>query len=157
MTTDFVITFNEGLNSFDEARTIKYAKDLQSQRTLEKLEIERCYWAKRNVNWAIVTENEISRTLAQNIRILHKHLAIEDRIALPKATIQEAVAIMTSEVMKNTCSLSLIALECDERLNLQPGTCLTIAYHLLATRQWKIDMHTPIQPGNKLNLLNEKG
>lgn len=155
MTTDFVLTISEGINTYDQARTLKYAKDLESQRTLEKLEIERRYWARRNIDWAIVTEHEISRVLAQNILILHKHLTIEDRVALPEATIREAAAMLTSDVLQSTCSLSKIALECDEQLRLQPGTCLTIAYHLMATRQWKIDMFAPIQPGNRLILLNE--
>lgn len=155
MTTDFVLTISEGLNHFDRARTIKYAQDLQSQRTLEKLEIERRYWAKRNIDWAIVTEREISRIFAQNVRLLHKHLRIEDRVALPETTLRKAAMMMTSETLQSTYSLSYIALACDERLHLQPGTCLTVAYHLLATRQWKIDMSVPIQPGNRLILLNE--
>jgi hypothetical protein len=155
MTTDFVLTITKGLNSFDRARTIKYAQDLQSQRTLEKLEIERRYWARRNIDWAIVTEREISRVFAQNVRLLHKHLTIEDRIALPVTTIQEAATLLTSDVTHSCNSLSSIALECDERLHLQKGSCLTIAYHLLATRQWKIDMSVPIQPGNRLILLSE--
>jgi hypothetical protein len=155
MTTDFVITISKGLESFDRARTIKYAEDLQSRRTLEKLEIERRYWARRNIDWAIVTEREISPVLAQNIRILHKHLTIEDRVALPDTAIREVAAILNSEVIQSTNSLSSVALECDERLCLQPGTCLTIAYYLLATRQWKIDMFTPIQPGNRLIFSNE--
>jgi len=155
MTTDFVLTISEGLNMYDQARTLKYAKDLESQRTLEKLEIERRYWARRNIDWAIVTEHEISRALARNIQKFHKHLTIEDRVALPETTIQEIAAVLTSEVMQSNHPLSQIALECDEQLLLQPGTCLTIAYHLMATRQWKIDMFTPIQPGNRLVLLNE--
>jgi hypothetical protein len=122
---------------------------------VSKLEIERRYWARRNIDRAIVTEHEISRVLARNVQKLHKHLTIEDRVALPEAIIQEATAMMTSEVLQSTCSLSYIALECDERLGLQPGTSLTIAYYLMATRQWKTDMSTPIQPGNRLILLSE--
>jgi TnsA-like endonuclease N terminal/TnsA endonuclease C terminal len=154
MTTDFVVTISKGLESFDRARTVKYAGDLQSQRTLEKLEIERRYWARRNIDWAIVTEQEISPVLAQNIRILHKHLTIEDRVDLPEATIREVAAVLTSEVMQSTYPLSSVALECDQQLCLPPGTCLTIAYHLLATRQWKVDMFTPIRPGNRLIFSN---
>lgn len=155
MTTDFIITLSEGLNSYDRARTIKSSNDLQSQRTLEKLEIERQYWARRNINWAIVTEREISHVLAENVRLVHKYLTIKDRLLLHETLLQEAIAMMTHEVKQSSCSLSHIALECDERLHLQPGDCLTIAYHLLATRQWKIDMFTPIQPGNRLILLDE--
>jgi TnsA-like endonuclease N terminal/TnsA endonuclease C terminal len=155
MTTDFVLTISEGLNTYEQARTLKLAKDLESERTLEKLEIERRYWMRRNIDWAIVTEHEVSHILARNIQKLHKRLKIEDRVALPDATIQEAAAMMTSEVLQSTCSLSHIALECDKRLRLRPGTCLTIAYYLMATRQWKVDMYTPIQPGNRLILLND--
>ncbi len=93
--------------------------------------------------------------IARNIQKLHKHLTIEDRVALPKATIREAAAVLTSEVMQSTYPLNYVALEIDERLHLQPGTCLTIAYYLMATRQWKIDMFESIQPGNRLILLNE--
>jgi hypothetical protein len=155
MTTDFVLTISEGLNTYDQARTLKYAKDLEKQRILEKLEIERRYWARRDIDWAIVTEHEISRVLARNVQMLHKRLTIDDRVAIPDAAIREVAAMITSEVQQSKCSLSSIALECDERLRLEPGTCLTIAYYLLATRQWKIDMFTPIQPGNRLILLNE--
>jgi TnsA endonuclease N terminal/TnsA endonuclease C terminal len=155
MTTDFVLTIAEGLNGLDQARTIKYAQDLESQRTLEKLEIERRYWAKRNIDWGIVTEREIPRTLAQNVRLLHKYFTIEDRVLLPETVLGEAIAMMTTEIGGGTQTLCQMTLSCDERLHLQPGTCLTIAYHLLATRQWKIDMSSPIQPGSKLVLLNE--
>ena len=40
LTTDFVITVVDGEQSRDIARTIKYAKDLEDIRTIEKLEIE---------------------------------------------------------------------------------------------------------------------
>lgn len=155
MTTDFVLTLSEGLNWFDQARTLKYTQDLQSQRTLEKLEIERRYWARRDIGWAIVTEREIPHILAQNVRLLHKHLILEDRVSIPSAVLQEAITMMTSEIRGCRYSLCSLALACDARLHLRPGTCLTIAYHLLATRQWKIDMFTPIQPGNRLILLDE--
>ncbi|MBD2081985.1 TnsA endonuclease N-terminal domain-containing protein [Leptolyngbya sp. FACHB-17] len=38
---------------YAQKRAIKCAKDLQSQGTLEKLEIERCYWQRQDVGWAI--------------------------------------------------------------------------------------------------------
>jgi hypothetical protein len=155
MTTDFVITVQTGLDSIDQARTVKYAHDLESPRTLEKLEIERRYWAKRNIDWKIVTEREVSRVLAHNVQLIHNYLTIEDRLSLSQATINTVAETMTTEVMGSRDSLSTIALACDEHFKFDPGTCLTIAYHLLATRQWKIDMLTPLHPGNRLLLLNE--
>jgi TnsA endonuclease N terminal/TnsA endonuclease C terminal len=155
MTTDFVITVQIGLESIDQARTVKYAQDLESPRTLEKFEIERRYWARRNIDWKIVTEREISRVLARNVQFIHRYLTIEDRLSLPQTLIHEVAAAMTTEVMRGRDSLSTIALVCDEHFKFDPGTCLTIAYHLLATRQWEIDMHTPLDPGKRLLLLNK--
>jgi hypothetical protein len=43
LTTDFVITLVNGLERIHQARTVKYSDYLSSQRTLEKLEIERRY------------------------------------------------------------------------------------------------------------------
>lgn len=47
------------------------ASELENTRTIEKLEIERRYWAKQGVDWRIVTENEISRQKAKNIEWLY--------------------------------------------------------------------------------------
>ena len=42
------------------ARTVKPSKDLNKPRVIELFEIEREYWNNRGVDWAIVTEKEIS-------------------------------------------------------------------------------------------------
>src|ERR1044072_6974255 len=77
MTTDFNISIIREGKIVDCVRTVKYAKDLRSKRTLEKLEIERRYFSARNTDWGIVTENDISRVLAKNVEWLHqyKHLS----------------------------------------------------------------------------------
>ncbi|WP_139990785.1 TnsA endonuclease N-terminal domain-containing protein [Paenibacillus paridis] len=49
------------------ARTLKCKDDLADKRVLEKFEIEKVYWERQGVDWGIVTENEIPKTLAQNI------------------------------------------------------------------------------------------
>lgn len=58
LTTDFLITVNGGY----VVRAIKPKTELQKLRVREKLEIERRYWLKRNVEWRIVTEDEIPNT-----------------------------------------------------------------------------------------------
>jgi TnsA endonuclease N terminal/TnsA endonuclease C terminal len=150
MTTDFVITIAEGLERYDQARTVKYSQDLQSPRTLEKFEIERRYWERRNVDWSIVTEKNLSRVLAHNVQLIHNHVTIDDRLALPATMISQAITLLTTEVRQGAAGLRHIALACDGKLGLQLGTCLTLAYHLIATRQWQVDMLTPLHTGNRL-------
>jgi len=153
LTTDFVVTIANGLEHIEQARAIKYSVDLSSQRTLEKLELERRYWQARNIDWGIVTERDIPHALAKNVEILHNHRNITYRLPLTQEEIHDVAVVLTSEVMQGADSLRHIAIACDKRLGLELGSCLTLAYHLLATKQWEIDMHIPIQPGKPLAIL----
>jgi hypothetical protein len=155
MTTDFVITLSKDvLQSVDCARTVKPAAQLQSKRTLEKLEIERRYWQARQADWGIVTEHEIPKVLAKNVELLHGYLQVTDRLALSDDELRRITPILTTHVQRGRISLRDAASACDREFGLEPGTGLTLAYHLLATRQWLIDMNRRINPGKPLPLLN---
>ena len=68
MTTDFIVTLADGS---EHARCIKYAQDLEDPRTVEKLEIERLFWAQSHIDWKIITEKEVDETVAENIEWFH--------------------------------------------------------------------------------------
>lgn len=151
MTTDFVVTVRQSVGSIEQARTVKYAQDLQSKRNLEKLEIERCYWQRRNIDWGIVTEREVSQTIAENIKWLHPYLDLND---LPQSDITRITMVMTPLVLQAKDSLADIAAICDDQLGLRPGLSLLVVRHLLANRVWQVNMVQPIQPSERLVLLS---
>lgn len=153
LTTDFVITVANGLEHVEQARSVKYSADLSSQRTLEKLELEKRYWQARNIDWGIVTERDIPLVLARNVELLHNHRDISYRLPLTQDEIHDVSIVLTSEVMNGNDSLRHTAIACDKRLGLELGACLTVAYHLLAIKQWEVDMNIPIQPGKPLKIL----
>jgi len=155
MTTDFVITVAQNrLQSVEYVRTVKPSTQLQSKRTLEKLEIERRYWQARNMDWAIVTEHEIPKVLSKNVELLHGYLQLTDRLVLSEDKIHSITKALTTQVQRGDVSLRAAASACDRQFSLEPGTGLTVAYHLLATRQWHIDMNVRINPGKPLPLLD---
>ena len=80
MTTDFLVTLNNDDKCSDVARTIKSKDDLLNKRIIEKFEIERVYWERRKINWRIVTEEEIDKTIAHNISYVqgYKNLSTID-------------------------------------------------------------------------------
>lgn len=78
MTTDFLLTVNKGQNVTEVARTIKMKDELLKERVLEKFEIEREYWQRKDIDWTIVTEEEISKTMARNIGYIHDYYDIRD-------------------------------------------------------------------------------
>jgi len=156
MTTDFLITLVRQAQEIDCARTIKPSTQLQSTRVLEKLEIERRYWHARQIDWGIVTEREIPPALAKNLKLLHNYRHIADRVPLTTKEIRRLANVLTQTVVAGRLSLRQSAAACDQQLGLEPGTSLTVAYHLLAQREWRVDLKTAIEPGKKLVLLNRR-
>jgi hypothetical protein len=152
MTTDFLITLMIDGKRVERARTVKYADDLQNPRVLEKLEIERRYWEARGISWGIVTEHEIPFVLADNVELLYPNRYLDGDSRYSRRELYSAARALTQEVQGSLLSLRHITLDCDSRLGFDEGTCLSIAYFLIANRYWEIDMYTPIQPGKHLEL-----
>lgn len=152
MTTDFRLTVSlEGGGSVTHARTLKYAADLASQKTLKKLEIERRYWEARQIDWGIVTERDIPADLAKNVETLHKSWYLATY--MPKQELAQIVPVLTSLVQQGQQPLRELTALCDAKLGFEGGTSLKVAYYLIATRQWLIDMFRPLAPSLPLKLL----
>ena len=153
LTTDFLITAVLAETASDFPRTLKYEKDLNDLRTLEKLELERQTWLAQGKELKIVTENEVNKTLATNVQQIHGHRD-SHRLGISAETIRVVSDMLTSSVQKNHKSLAQLALDLDENLGLQDGQCLAVAKHLIATRQWTIDMLKPFEPTRPIQLIN---
>lgn len=154
MTTDFFITLKRADHEIEQARTIKPSADLLSQRTLEKLEIERLYWERRNIDWGIVTEEEIPKTLVENLKWLRSCYWLSDLAPLNQDDITRIATVLTPQVSQERMALTRITNECDDQLGLSPGTSLSVVRYLVANRQWQVDMTQRIQPSKVLRLLS---
>lgn len=152
MTTDFVITVGNMTHSVLVARTIKYRNKLASRRVMQKFEIERGYWTNRNVDWGIVTEQDISREFATNVQWIHSHRDLKSLAPITNATVREVEAYLAPRLWSHTTPLRNLTDECDGTLSLKSGTSLAIVRHLLANRRLEIDMSKGIQPESILRL-----
>jgi hypothetical protein len=153
LTTDFLITARREPRNVDEARTIKPASELQSLRTMQKLEIERHYWGARNVDWGIVTDADISQNVVRNLRWLHPCFKFPATSALPESC-PDKVDCMLREFLERGFGLAAGAQACDDKLGLEAGTSLTLARHFIASRRWKVDLNEKIDPALSLKILN---
>ncbi|MGP9669775.1 TnsA endonuclease N-terminal domain-containing protein [Pseudoalteromonas sp. AOP31-A2-14] len=68
VTTDLVI---EMKNKLGIAIAVKYANDLDEQRTVDKLQIEKCFWEQQGYEWKLFTEQEITPAIKENLEWLH--------------------------------------------------------------------------------------
>lgn len=145
MTTNFVVTVKNGMDCEDRIRTVKTIEQLQNPRVLEKLEIDYRYWQSRGKDWGIVTKDEMPMILVDNVMQIHDLLDPKNLYPLSETDIQQVQSFLTKEVIKGEESISDIGARCDTRFYLDSGTSLTVASHLIATRQWLVNMHQPLR------------
>jgi hypothetical protein len=152
MTSDFSVTKATNDSTFDFVRTIKPSSELVSERVLEKFEIERRYWEKRQIDWAIVTERELPKAAIQNIQWVHTCKDIVE-LGLSNALLAQIEGVLLPKI-SGSDPLSQLTSACDNRLGLTPGASLSAVRHLIAVRRWVVDMQQTIAPTEPLRLLN---
>lgn len=137
MTTDFLITINKDDQFIDVARTIKPKDDLLNKRVLEKYEIERQYWKRKEIDWAIVTEQEINKTVAQNISFVHGYRNIEDIdsfLEISSLEIKDFIYEFLKRIVDDKRSMRNICSEFDSDMHLEKGSGLSIFKYLVINK-----------------------
>lgn len=155
ITTDFVITVRHNSLDIDEPRTLKYKTDLCSRRTLEKLEIERRYWAARAKRLLIVTEVSFPKVLAKNVEWVHPYRSVDNFSQIDDLQFSLIASTVLQTVRTQMARLRDLTIQLDDRMGLESGTSLSITRHLIANRHLEVDMLKPINPREPLKLLKE--
>ena len=143
LTTDFILTVKRGKKPVQIARTFKMTKDLGKKRTIEKLELERRYWEKQDVDWAIVTEQEISEIFASNIQWVHPAYNWELSEIQNNENCYYFSNILKERLSNKKFKISTIAATLDNDMDLEIGTSLSLFKHLVARKEIIIDMLQP--------------
>jgi len=89
LTSDFMLTVTREGRCIYEARTFKPSKELNNQRTITKLEIEKHYCKRKGICWKIVTEKELPKSLIKNIEWVHSAYQLEDKSEISKENLVE--------------------------------------------------------------------
>lgn len=147
LTTDFLITKIENGRLVDEAITVKYKKDLENKRVIEKFEIEKEYWKKKGISWSIVTEDQINQVEIDNIVWMNKLYNLNDLINecenIDKKKVDELLKILINEIYnesnKDKRLLSLTD-KLDYENNTKPGTVLNLFKYLTINKIIDIDI-----------------
>ncbi|CAM4016314.1 TnsA endonuclease N-terminal domain-containing protein [Cohnella lubricantis] len=141
MTTDFLVTYKDK----EYARTVKPFSETEDDRTIEKFEIERVYWETRNIDWGIITYQDLPEPLIRNIEWVHKEYHNEDVPELGHFAVQNLQRILATRLYDGE-KISTACLACDEQLGLEIGTSLAMFRHFIARKIWSVDMNERIIP-----------
>ncbi|MCD9186293.1 MAG: TnsA endonuclease N-terminal domain-containing protein [Pyrinomonadaceae bacterium] len=150
---DFLVTVKNGIGTREIARTVINSKSLTNKNLIEKLEIQRQYWAFRNTDWGIVTEKEIEPTIVKNIEWVHSSLDANCLEPLTDEHIKKAESLLTPKIQEQILTLREITSACDEQLDLPVGSALSIVRHLIANKRIKADLTVPFQPAEILKIV----
>lgn len=147
MTTDFLLTVDKGEGIVEVARTVKMKDELFKNRVLEKFDIERVYWERRNIDWGIVTELQIPKVFARNISYIHDYYDIYLHDAFQNKDhqqIEDLVFSLLQRLLEKDESIREIANSFDKDTHMPLGSGITLFYHLLARKIIQIDMSIPL-------------
>ncbi len=138
MTTDLLIDLEQEGIITTHAVAVKYAKDLENKRVIEKLELERNFWESQGFSWFIFTEQEVPKTLIQNIKWLIPHLYNFELDQQNQQLVFSEIwkALQTYPEAKIAHVMSLL----DENKGVKRGTYLLYLRHLLAQQAFYWNM-----------------
>ncbi len=141
MTSDFMITYKDK----EFVRTVKPSSKLDDDRVIAKFEIERRYWASRNMDWGIITDSDLPDALIRNIEWIHREYHNDAVKELTPYIIANIEKVLAKRLLEGA-AISKSCLEIDQQLGFDGGTCLTLFRHFIARGVWNVDMMELIIP-----------
>jgi len=157
MTTDLVLDVRKDQSTILVARAIKPHGKLSDSRTLQKLEIERRYWERREIDWGIITDLDYNRTMARNIADTLRHYqTLEGRIELHATEIESLAHHLTDRVRTRDESLIKIIRDFEIEQGFPSGRGLDLAWYLIANRRWIVDLTQKLEPHKKIHLIETR-
>lgn len=153
MTTDLLVTARSG--AFIPI-CVKPSEELGKTRIREKLEIERVYWANRQLTLRVMTERSISKTLSSAVAWVHAYDDVDD-LGHAAVEIRRHSTYVDDVVSRHRdWPLAEICKRIDTSKDLTAGTALMISRHLIATRTWRIDLRQGIDTLQPLSWLTDR-
>jgi len=139
MTTDLLVDLSLDGQHLTQAVSVKYSQDLENERTIEKLELERRFWEGEGTKWFIFTEHEVPRLLIKNIRWLAPHMHSYNLVESERVHVFESILqVIDANPEKR---LPVILGELDEMQDLKRGSNLQYFRHLAAQNAFYWDMN----------------
>lgn len=148
MTSDFRVTCSNEYETPEIVLSVKPASRLRDYRTLQKLEIEKQYWERRSVPWYLITENELPEIPVRNIQFLLPFRNFED-YGFKIENVKEAESIY-EQLRTFIGPIGPFCKANDENMGFASGFTLTLVWHAIATKMWRVDMNEYLDPSRPL-------
>ncbi|MEQ2529423.1 TnsA endonuclease C-terminal domain-containing protein [Bacillaceae bacterium CLA-AA-H227] len=144
----FIVSFmvtriDQSGNSFYEARAIKSSTELTKKATIERLEMQRRYFEKKQIDFGVVTEMNINKQLARNIGWVLTAYDIQDYPNLVRNFLYLKEDLLRY-LSNHTATFQMVFQRIEKDYQLDEGLGLILFKHLVATKQIKLDLNRKI-------------
>lgn len=141
ITTDSLLTIDDGTVRYLLPRSLKYTNELRDPRVLEKLELERRAWTRRGQKWELLTEIELPSVLEKNLRWM-RGWQVAQRAEPNSGLLEEFLFILAKQDFQQTLNFLL------ERVATHLHISRMLAIHLFRYAAWNrcvdVDLYTPL-------------
>jgi hypothetical protein len=141
LTTDALLTIDDGHRRWQLARNLKYSRDLADARTRENLEHERQAWIARGTPWELLTEHDLPEVLGQNLR--WPRAWNKDGREAPSADLQRYYLEILSE-QSFSRPLGMVIDRVAGQLRIARLLAIHVFRYLAWHRLLEVDLYTPL-------------
>jgi len=155
MTSDFCVTVNEDGKMKDIICTIKSKDDLVDRRVLEKFEIEQIYWSRLGIDWNIVTDVEINKTVALNIAdVMHYYSLdmLESFNKIAEEEINDIIIAFIQRLIDSNKNVREVSSVFERDLHLLKGAGISLFKHLIARKYINVNLLEQLNVDNIIRI-----
>lgn len=139
MTTDLVVHVVADGNVVRFARAVKPAGELDSAGTLLKLQIERLYWARRSVDWMLITDQDQSQQRRNGLEWMHPRYELDGDAARWRPRVAAVIAACRGVSGRTFGDVERTLVRSGE---IEAGETIEIVRHLCARGVMRYDPET---------------
>ncbi|WBX95213.1 TnsA endonuclease N-terminal domain-containing protein [Pseudoxanthomonas mexicana] len=141
MTTDFLVDVRRQGQPACAAYSVKPASKLDDPRTLDKLELERRYWASKGVPWFLVTDRDLPEQRILNLAWLHEMRSLDQLQVKHPDYWSDRCNRFVGELSRSHGGLIQDFLQhLERRCGFAVGESLTVLRHLAANKRIGFDL-----------------
>lgn len=154
LTVSFLITrIDRNNNPYHVARVIKASSELEKKSTIERLELQRRYFEKKNIDFGIVTEKEINKQVARNIAWALTAFDLQDYPQLV-SNMQYLKWDMLNLLSNPVVTFNDVFGKLESSYQLEKGLALVLFKHLVATKQIDMELDKKIETSKNVEFYN---
>lgn len=138
LTTDFLIELK--LDHGVKLVAVSVMYDEKKRNRIARTFLERTYWHEKGIEFRLITEKDISKTVMRNIEMIHSEKDLSFAPPNVKSKMVEIESLLFLKMNQLKLEWETACAESDKELSIEAGSAMWLVKHLIANRFWLVDI-----------------